>query len=62
MRYHHNEEINERIGRLIDNFREGEILPFTSDRPSRMTIAEIVEEVRLFYGERAACSVTISVH
>jgi hypothetical protein len=62
MRYHHNEEINERIGRLIENFREGEILPFTSDRPSRMTITEIVAEIRLFYGARAADAVTIPVH
>ena len=61
MRFHPIDEIDERIGRRVWCFRE-EIVPFTSDRGPRLTVAEIVAEVRLFYGPHAAGRVTITVH
>ncbi|MGM4870663.1 hypothetical protein AB7645_05480 [Bradyrhizobium sp. 956_D2_N1_5] len=61
MRFHPDNEIDARIRRLIGSFCE-DLRPFTLDRSPTMTVAEIVAEIRLFYGARAAGAVTITVH
>lgn len=61
MRFHPIDEIDDRVASRVWCFRE-EMVPFTSDRGPRLTVAEIVDEVRLFYGERATRSLTITVH
>ena len=55
------DEIDARVCYLIGSFRE-ELRPFTSDRAPRMTIAEIVDEIRRFFGEHAARKLRIPVH
>ncbi len=61
MRYHPNSEIDAHICHLIGSFCE-ELRPMTSDRAPDMTVAEITDEVRRFFGEHAARRVTITVH
>ncbi|RXH15222.1 hypothetical protein EAS54_19290 [Bradyrhizobium guangzhouense] len=61
MSYHPDGKIDAHVCRVIGCFRE-ELRPFTSDRDPRMTIAEITEEVRMFYGDHAARKLHIMVH
>lgn len=61
MRFHPIDEIDDRVASRVWCFDE-EIRPFTSDRGPRRTVAEIVEEIRLFYGERAARSLRLTIH
>lgn len=61
MRFHPIDEIDDRVAARVWCFDE-EVRPFTSDRGPMVTVAEIVEEVRLFYGEHAARRVAITVH
>ncbi|MET4384375.1 hypothetical protein ABIB73_000110 [Bradyrhizobium sp. F1.4.3] len=61
MRFHPVDEVDALVAARVWCF-EDNAMPFTSDLGPRQTVAEIVEEVRLFYGERAARSLRLTVH